>query len=585
MKRTLNSALKSFKAHKIIGSLVVLIVVIGGYYTVKKIFAAPVVPQYVLSPARRGNITQTVTGSGQVSAENQLDVTSEVSGKITSIKVSVGQHVNAGDLLATIDAHDALVSLESARIAYAKLTKAADAGDVTNTTNNLNKAYSDGFSAIANVFLHFPTVVNGLKDLFYSRTGYLSDSQSDRLSETAKNYRFQAASSFESTNTAYNAMLEAYRGLSKDSSPTQIEGMLTNTAALERQLVETLKQVQNAYNFISSSQPDYNSSLVTSTGASITSWASQTASDLSALLSSSNSITSDKDALNKLNEGADTLDVQSQRLSLDQAEKNYEKYFIRAPFEGVVGKIPVSVYSQAGASTAIATIVGDQKRAIISLNEVDAAKVAAGQPVTITFDAIDGLNATGVVQEVDQVGTVSQGVVSYGVKILITTEDPRIKPGMSVNTTIITAQKQNVLVVPTSAIKTQGNNKYVQVLDIGMASTTFRRNTGGTQDFGSTTRRTFTGGGQQGQGGGFTVPSATPPRNVPVTIGDSDDTNTEITSGLNPGQLVVTRVISSASSSGAAAPSILSSFGNRGGAGGAGGARGATGGAVRTITR
>jgi HlyD family secretion protein len=80
-------------AHKISTVIILIIIIGGGYYTYKKTTAANAAPQYVLAPARMGTITQTVTGSGQVNAENQLDVTSEVSAKILAINASVGQHV------------------------------------------------------------------------------------------------------------------------------------------------------------------------------------------------------------------------------------------------------------------------------------------------------------------------------------------------------------------------------------------------------------------------------------------------------------------------------------------------------------
>ncbi|MEN9524083.1 MAG: hypothetical protein RL536_152, partial [Candidatus Parcubacteria bacterium] len=145
-------------AHKI-ASVVIFVIVILLIYTVYgKIKSANVTPQYVLATARIGTITQTVTGSGQVSAENQLDVTSEVSGKIQSINVSVGQYVSKGDLLATIDSHDAAISLESARIAYAKLVKPAKEGDVTNSLNNLSKAYNDGFNTVSTAYLDLPAI-------------------------------------------------------------------------------------------------------------------------------------------------------------------------------------------------------------------------------------------------------------------------------------------------------------------------------------------------------------------------------------------------------------------------------------------
>ena len=99
-----------------------------------------------------------------------------------------------------------------------------------------------------------------------------------------------------------------------------------------------------------------------------------------------------------------------------------------------------------------------------------------------------------------------------------------------------------------SAVKTQGNNSYVEVFDQQLP--------GGTA----------TGG----------APSPTLPRQVPVQVGISNDTSTEITSGLKEGDIVVTRTITGASTASAAqAPSL---FGNTRALGGGGGARAAGGG-------
>ncbi len=65
-----------------------------------------------------------------------------------------------------------------------------------------------------------------------------------------------------------------------------------------------------------------------------------------------------------------------------------------------------------------------------------------------------------------------------------------------------------------------------------------------------------------------TISSETAPTSQTITIGDADDTNTEIVSGLNPGQWVVTRTITTGQATTAAAPSILNTLGgNRAGAG------------------
>jgi multidrug efflux pump subunit AcrA (membrane-fusion protein) len=522
MKRTFNRVGKFFKAHKFIGFLIIVVVLALGYFIISKALAKPIAPQYVFGTVKRGTISKTVTGSGQVAAENQLDVASEVSGKITSIPAKVGQHVNAGDLIATIDARDALLDLENAKISLAKLNEPAKVGDVTNAENNLNKSYSDGFASISNVFLHFPSIISGLKDTLYTRTGYLSDQQASSLSETGRNYRFRAATSYEYTNTDYNNLLQEYRILDKTNT-VAMESMLLKTYALEQKLAETLKDAQSAFIFISTSQPDYNPSGATAAGASITSWANTVTSDLSSILSARNSIDSSKEALRKINEGTDALDIKSQQLSVTQKQRTYEKYFIRSPFEGVIGRIPVDVFDQASGGTVIATLSSDKKITTIPLNEVDAVQVKNGQRVKLTFDAIGDLNIDGIVTQVDLVGTASQGVVTYNIKIAFDGTDPRIRSGMSVDASIITEEKTGIVVVPAGAIKTFGAGQNMKnYVEVQKADGTIERSI--------------------------------------ITTGSTDDTNTEILSGLNEGDKIVVRTIAGTGAR-STTPTIFSGLG------------------------
>ncbi len=575
-------------AHKLISFIIIVVVIGGGYYTYKKATAASTTPQYTLAPVRLGSIVQTVTGSGQVSSENQLDVTSEVSGKIQAVNVVVGQHVRKGDLLVSIDSHDAAISLESARIAYAKLVQPAKTGDVTNAENSLTKSYTDAFNAASTVYLDLPAIVTGMKNMLYGREGYLSDQNASNLSLTARSYRETAVDSYDKAVAQYQIAVDQYKTLTRASATSSIDALINNTYNLTKLMANALQNMQNAANFVTTSQPDYQANIASATAASINTWSSQINGDLSSIVSAQSSIASGNNSLKTLLTGAEDLDIQSQNLSLQQAQETYAKYFVRAPFDGIVGRIPVSVYGQAGASTVMATIIGDQKIANISLNEVDAAKVQVGQTVNITFDAVDGLNATGTVSQVDLVGTVTQGVVSYNVRIVITTSDSRIKPGMSLNVSIVTKEKNGVLVVPSSAIKTQGNRKYVEVLP---ASSIPQSASSTTRMAGLFTRRMATStdqatstenfAGSFGQTRTMTISSSMAPTQVVVTVGDTDDTNTEILTGLERGQLVVTRTVAAGSTT-TTAPSILNTLGgNRGTSAGTGG--GAAG--ARTIGR
>jgi len=626
MKKTSRSARikASFAAHKAATAIIAVTCVIGAYGIYHSASTASAATQYVLSPVRLGSITQTVTGTGQVSAENQLDVEPEVSGTITSVAVTVGQRVHKGDLLATIDPSTALTDLQSAKIAYAKFTEPPTQTNLDNAQSAVDKSYTDAWSAISTLFNSVPTPLAGLKDLFYSQDGYLAEQKSTNLTPTGHDYRTVAAAAYDKAAAEYLTALQEYKSSSLSSDHATIEALLAGSSAFADDYSAALKSTQSAVTFISTNQPNYEKGTEATAVSDANSWASDANSEVSSLQSASASIESANNALSDLTKGPDPLDVQSQAISLQQKQDAYDKYFVRAPFDGVVGKIGAKVYDTAGSGTAIATIVSDAKIATISLNEVDAAKVQNGQPVSITFDAIDGLVATGTVSQVDLVGTVSSGVVSYGVKISIATPDNRIKPGMSLNVTITTNQISNVLVVPSSAIKTQGSQSYVQVLSTtatpasatasstgglrrggsggqsasstgafpgsANASSTTLYNASSTRRFGggfaSSTYASYTGSASAA-GSGFggtartmTVSSATLPQLIVVTVGASDDTNTQILSGLNPGQLVVTRTIAASSAAATAAPSLLSSLGAGGRAGAAGAARAGFGGSA-----
>ncbi len=579
MKNLLGKVKSYAVTHKLISTIAVIVVVGGGYYWYHTATSTASLPQYVLSSVRNGSIIQTVSGTGQVSASNQTDIQSQVSGTIESIDVSVGQAVSARDLIATIDSTNAKLSLDNAQISFDKLTEPAKATDISNALNNLTKSYNDGFSSASTIYLDLPTIMSGLKDLLYGQTGFLSDQNATYLSSTARSMRDKAGTEYDAAVLQYQNSLAEFRGLTRSSATSSLDSAYADTFETIQMVAKSATDAQNAITFIVNTQPNYQTKNATAVATSINTWTAQANSDLSGLVSAQNSIQSNKNTYTTLVNGADPYDIQAAQVSLAQQQRAYSNYFIRAPYDGVIGRIPVNVYGQASGGTTIATIVGTQMQATISLDEVNAAKVKVGQPATITFNAISGLTATGTVSEVDQIGTVTSGVVSYGIKITINTQDDRIKPGMSLNTNITTYEKDNVLIVANSAIKNQGNTSYVQILDQSVVASSFGASSTGRM-FASSTRQ-YTGQGSNGGGRSLTITTSSQPVQTTVVTGDSDDTNTEIVSGLTRGQFVVTKTLSGTSvQTSTTAPSLLSSLsGGRGGAtAGGGAARALTGG-------
>jgi RND family efflux transporter MFP subunit len=430
-----------------------------------------------------------------------------------------------------------------------------------NAQTNLDKAYSDAFTAISNSFLNLPNIMTALNDILYSdqisssepslgsgqiNTSALLNSTYETDKYQIMSYQSGAENDYATAKKNYDDVYQDFRNASVYSASQVIENLLAKTLAANKAVAQAIKSENNYLTAWSDSRSLRNSSVfsqVATYKTNLSTYSGQVNTITSNLSSAQTTIKTCKDAIttanNNLNSltknqpldlaaaeaslkekqasladlmaGVDPLDIKTQELAVEQrrnslydAQNTLADYTIKAPFDGVIAAINVKVGDSAG-SAAIATIVTKQQIAEISLNEVDAAKIKVGMKATMTFDAIDGLEITGKVAELDTIGTVTQGVVTYNVKIVFDTQDDRVKPGMSTNTTIITDSKTDVLSVESSAIKTDNNSgTYVQILDAS---------------------------GQL--------------KNVTVQTGISNDTNTEIISGLNEGDKVVTQTINS----------------------------------------
>jgi RND family efflux transporter MFP subunit len=579
------------KLHKVSSVVIGLIITLGGYYIYGK--SQPAAPtRYVLATVAKGTIISTVAGTGQVSTLDTVDLKPKVSGTVTYIGAVNGQTVATGALIAQLDSSDAAKtvrdaqsSLESAKISLQKLTQPSDALSVLQAQNaitdaqtgkitaasNLAKAYDDSFTTISNAFTDLPNAVNGINDVLYKTTASNQDYASNyadlvrTVAPSVDTYKNDATTKYASAQTAYNANFSDYKATSRYASTTAIEALLNETYDTTKTLAESAKSVNDFLSFVKTTLVAQSKTVPSSLVTQQTQLAGYTTTinaDLSALANNKNAMTSDKNAVlgadqsiaekqasfDKLKAGADPLDVQSSQLSVTQrenalkyAQDTLANYYIRAPFAGVVAKVNVQKGDEASFGTAIATLITKQQIANISLNEIDVAKIKTGEKATVTFDAVDGLSIAGQVSQIDAVGAVTQGVVTYNAQIAFDTQDARIKPGMSVSVSIITAVKQDVLTVPNSALKSSGGVQYVEVPN----------------------EKVTAPGGTQG------VALSTAPKEQTVTTGMSNDTVTEIISGLAEGDQVVTRTITTGAAS-TQAPSILNAAGVRGGAAGGG---------------
>lgn len=188
--------------------------------------------------------------------------------------------------------------------------------------------------------------------------------------------------------------------------------------------------------------------------------------------------------------------------------------------------------SSSTSSSSYGTITLDQGQlqATVNLSEIDVTQVKVGQKVTMTLDAFPNKTFTGKIEAIDTNGSVSSGVTTYPATISFDeTSQKNIYPNMAVSAKIITDVVSDAILVPSSAIQTSNGTSTVRVMKDGKVQT------------------------------------------VTVEIGKSNDTQVQITSGIEDGETVVTSSTSTGTSGSSSTRSGGSSpFGGTGLGGGGG---------------
>ena len=536
MKNYLNKIKLYIVSHKKISIIALIIILLIGYWGYKKITNTSGEIRYVTSVVEKGTIISSVDGTGQVSASSQVDLKAKASGDIVFIGVKGGQKVSAGTLIAQIDAKDAQKSLRDAELnlqnAQLSLEKLKIQNSDANMNSDLVKVYNDSFNTTSSTFLDLVSTLDGINTILGQVN--LSDNSARSSGNIAVNYRNQAETLYYQARDAIDKSETDFRLLNRNSPKSDIENIVDETCTATKILADTIKSTKNFVDYLA--QDTGEPSGYVSSKNTLSTYTNTINADLSSLLSSQADIKSSKDALPNadLDMQSSELSVQQKKNALQDLKDALSDYYVRAPFDGTIASVPVEKSDSISSGTVVASLITKKQIAEIPFNEVDVAKIKVGEKTTLTFDAIPDLTISGEVAEIDSVGTVSSGVVNYNVKISFDTQDDRIKPSMSVSAAIITDMAQDVLAIPSSAVKSKNGSSYVEIFDTALAEPV---------------------AGTQGS------LSKVLPKQQTVTIGISDDTSTEIISGLKEGDVIVTRTILPSSTTTKATTSLLGSSG------------------------
>jgi macrolide-specific efflux system membrane fusion protein len=154
--------------------------------------------------------------------------------------------------------------------------------------------------------------------------------------------------------------------------------------------------------------------------------------------------------------------------------------------------------SSGSSSSGFVTLVGlSSMQVTAAFAESDVAKLAVGQPATVTVSALGGAQLAAHIAAINPIASSSSSVVQYTVTFALDQANKQLKPGMTANVAVTVAEKDNVLQVPSAAVTGSGRNARVTVLKNGVSQT------------------------------------------VPVIAGLAGDSSTEIVSGLTAGETYV----------------------------------------------
>ena len=154
--------------------------------------------------------------------------------------------------------------------------------------------------------------------------------------------------------------------------------------------------------------------------------------------------------------------VNSARESVQKAQTNLGYAIITSPIDGVVLSKSVEEGQTVAASfntPELFNIAQDltDMRVIADIDEADIGGVKEGQRVTFTVDAFPDDKFEGQVTQVRQEATTTSNVVTYEVVVSAPNKDLKLKPGLTANITIYTLEKNDVLAVPSKALRFMPN--------------------------------------------------------------------------------------------------------------------------------
>lgn len=475
------------KRWALVGSVLLTLLLVGGVACK----APHTVVQQQFVKVTRGDLTLVVSGSGNIKALNDTKLSFGSGGRVNKVSLKEGDRVKKGDILAELDTDALKLARTQAQVALTQAQIALSQAQLAQKSADLDLKVTQDQKAVQELAL--------LNAQISLRTAQYNLSQAQKTYTWPDIQKAQATVDEDKAYLSYAA--ENYKNA---STSAQIEMWANAVAVAELRLAASQAKLDAQLKGFDTEEVAIKKLQVTSAEQAVP--VAQAALDklTQQIAMKQDQVKLAADSVSAAKQAA-TLTQQS----LDQAQKQIDQATIMAPFDGVIASVSVQEGDTVSPVNSVLRIVDVVNvEASVDMDEIDVPAVKAGQQANVTADALPGQVFKGNVTKILPVPTVTGGVVQYTVKISLSVpESSGLRIGMSASADIVTDSRTSVLLVPAKAVGDVQGKTVVKVLV-----------------------------NQQVQ-------------ERTVTVGISDGTQTEITSGLNEGDTVVITVAQSPASS------------------------------------
>ena len=408
--------------------------------------------QYMEAALERRDITNTFSGSGTISAANTYTVKSLVKGTVLTADFEVGDTIEKGTVLYTIDSSDVATSVEKAQLALEQAQRSYD------DTADAQYIRSVIGGTVASIKVKAGDYVTAGQEIATVRDDSSLLLTLEFPAADASGFAVGQAAEviLNGTFETLSGTVQAVAGTDTISSGNLL--VRTVTIAVKNNGSLTTAQAAsatiNGVSALASARFDYqHQQTVTAT----------TSGTVAAVCVKEGTAIEANTAIVQLSGTELSRQVQSAadsllnaQLSMSDTQKQMENYTIPSPISGTVIQKNVKAGDTVGtdttASETLCTIYDlSYLEMTLNVDELEILSIKEGQTVTITADAISDRTFTGVVTSVSAAGTTTGGTTTYPVTIRID-DTGDLLPGMNATAEIEVSSASNALAVPNGSV-------------------------------------------------------------------------------------------------------------------------------------